>query len=98
MIASCDSYGIVQLWDIRNIEPKVTINLGPHPANRLSFDPSGQYLAVGSNDSCVYIIEIASSQVQRLLSHTDAVQSVLFDYEGEMLISAGSDDTVRIWS
>jgi WD40 repeat protein len=41
MIASCDSYGIVQLWDIRNIEPKVTINLGPHPANRLSFDPSG---------------------------------------------------------
>ena len=49
-VASCDADGIVKFWDIRNVSELDSLDFGPHPANKLSFDPSGTILAVGSND------------------------------------------------
>ncbi|KAJ7345078.1 hypothetical protein JRQ81_001028 [Phrynocephalus forsythii] len=43
-IVSCDSYGVLKLWDIRKGAPMVSIDAGPHPGNHVTFDPSG-YLA-----------------------------------------------------
>ena len=40
-IASCDSYGTVKLWDVRAGAPMVSFDCGPHPANRVAFDPTG---------------------------------------------------------
>ena len=40
-MASCDSYGTVKFWDVRNVTPMTTVDVGPHPANRIAFDPSG---------------------------------------------------------
>lgn len=40
-VASCDSYGNVKLWDVRTVSPMVSFDVGPHPANKLAFDPSG---------------------------------------------------------
>lgn len=40
-IASCDSYGIVKLWDVRTVSPMTVVDCGPHAANMVSFDPSG---------------------------------------------------------
>lgn len=42
-IASCDSYGIVKIWDTRVLSPKASINVGPHPANKIAFDPTGKF-------------------------------------------------------
>lgn len=75
-----------------------SIDLGPHPANRVAFDPSGCVLAVASNDGSVRMYEVASSKQSQLTGHEEAVQTVLFDKGGEFLMSAGSDGTVRIWS
>lgn len=46
-VASCDSYGIVKIWDIRLIAPIANINVGPHPANKIAFDSSGTGGVVG---------------------------------------------------
>ena len=43
-IASVDSYGVVKLFDVRTVAPMTTIDCGPHPANRVSFDPSSKPL------------------------------------------------------
>lgn len=40
-IASCDSYGVVKLWDVRTVSPMTNVDCGPHAANMVSFDPSG---------------------------------------------------------
>lgn len=97
-IASCDAYGVVKMWDVRTVACMATEDLGPHPANRLDFDPSGTVLGVASNDGTVKMIEVATGQATELTAHEDAVQSVLFDRIGEFLVSGGSDGTVRIWS
>ena len=42
IVASCDSYGIVKMWDVRTIQPLVNIDCGPHPANKVVFDSTGK--------------------------------------------------------
>ena len=86
------------MWDVRTVACMATTDLGPHPANRLDFDPSGTVLGVASNDGTVKMIEVATGQATELTAHEDAVQSVLFDRIGEFLVSGGSDGTIRIWS
>jgi len=97
-MASCDSYGVLKLWDVRMVGPMASCELGPHPANRLAFDPCGAVLAVASNDSSIKMYEVATAQVQSLVGHEDAVQCLIFDASGEFMASGGSDATVRIWS
>lgn len=43
-IASCDSSGMMKLWDIRKSVPILSIDAGPHPANQVTFDHSGRTL------------------------------------------------------
>ena len=42
--------GIVKVWDARNMKERVTVPCGPSGANFVSFDPSGNVLAVASDD------------------------------------------------
>ena len=44
----------------------VSIDSGPHPANRLAFDSAGSVLAIASNDGTIKMYEIASGQVSVL--------------------------------
>ena len=43
-LASCDSYGTVKLWDVRTGSPMTSFDVGPHPANRVAFDPTGTFI------------------------------------------------------
>ncbi|XP_070588307.1 sperm-associated antigen 16 protein isoform X14 [Erythrolamprus reginae] len=97
-IVSCDSYGVLKLWDVRKGIPMVSIDAGPHPGNQVAFDPSGHIVAVASNDGTVKTLELKSGQLSSLLGHEDKVQSVIFDHMAEHLISGGSDGTIRIWN
>jgi len=97
-IASCDAYGMVKIWDVRQVVEIETYDFEPHPANSVKFDTSGACLAVASNDGSVKMLEIEKNKVTELTGHDDGVQSALFNRNGEMLISASSDTTVKIWS
>ena len=44
-VASVDSYGVVKLFDVRTVAPVTTVDCGPHPANRVAFDPTGNFIA-----------------------------------------------------
>jgi len=41
-VASCDSKGVVKLWDVRTIKSIVTLDFGPYSANSVSFHPAGR--------------------------------------------------------
>ena len=41
-VASADSYGVVTLWDVRTTSPMTNVDCGPHPVNRVAFDPTGE--------------------------------------------------------
>ena len=89
---------MVKLWDIRNAAVLATTDFGPHPVNRVAFDPGSTVVAAASNDGLVKMYEISTGHVSVLTGHEDAVQTVLFDRNCEYLISGSSDTTVKVWS
>ncbi|ETE66343.1 Sperm-associated antigen 16 protein, partial [Ophiophagus hannah] len=52
-IVSCDSYGVLKLWDVRRGVPMISIDAGPHPGNQVAFDPSVSPSSPGTNGVCV---------------------------------------------
>lgn len=97
-LASCDAYGVVKLWDVRNTTVSATVDLGPHPVNRVAFDPGSSIVAAASNDGLVRMYEVASGHVTTLDAHDDSVQTVIFDRNGEYMLSGGSDAMFKLWS
>ncbi len=99
-IASSDCDGCVFLWDMRNLEKELCkIDAGPHPAQKMSFDPSGRILAVASDDQTVKLFTVGANAklVNELRGHKDGVHDVKFDSEGKYLISCSSDSTFIVY-
>uniref|UniRef100_A0A7S3CVI5 Cytosolic iron-sulfur protein assembly protein CIAO1 homolog n=2 Tax=Palpitomonas bilix TaxID=652834 RepID=A0A7S3CVI5_9EUKA len=68
----------------------------------VSFDSSGQYLAICTRNHQVMIWDAMSDDyfdtcTANLDGHTQDVKRVLFHPNREMLVSASYDDTIRIW-
>lgn len=99
-IASSDCDGRVFLWDMRNLETALCkLEAGPHPAQKMCFDPSGKYIAVPSDDSTVKIFSVGekATLINELKGHKDGVHDVKFDPEGKYLVSSSSDSTFIVY-
>jgi len=97
-VVSCDSFGIVKMWDVRTITEMLSYDVGPHPCNSISIDPTSHSIAVGSNDSSIKMIDVVTGAVTALPGHDDACNSVLYDVTGTYIVSGGSDGNLRVWS
>lgn len=63
LLASCDADGVAVVWEVRTLAPLMRVDLGPHPANHVSFDPSGGFLAVSSGDSRVSVLDTLTGEL-----------------------------------
>lgn len=92
-----DWQGRAQVYDLATGEMLYEFSHGEY-VHAVAFDPSGDYLAIGSSDHQVHIHRLSDGkQVQRLPGHDDAVLSVAFSPDGQLLVSSGYDNTARIW-
>lgn len=98
MVASGDAYGHLYIWDVRKCAVTSKVDIGPHSINKIAFDPGSNVVSCASDDGLVRIYEIDNKQVTTLTGHEDAVQAVIFDINGEFMVSGGSDSQVKIWS
>jgi len=98
LLASGDAYGHLYIWDIRKCAVTSKVDIGPHSVNKIAFDPGSNVVSCASNDGLVRIYEMENEQVTTLTGHEDAVQAVIFDVNGEFMVSGGSDSQVKIWS
>lgn len=57
MLASCDSDGIVKVWDIRMVKGRNQFDAGPYSANSVSIDKSGVILAVASDEGVIKLFD-----------------------------------------
>jgi len=98
-VVSCDADGIVKLWDVRMVAEALSVNVGPHPANKVAMDRSCEVVAVASDDGAIKCFSaLDGTPLAELRGHDDAVQAVAFDPFGKYLLSAGSDNTFRMFS
>lgn len=88
-----------RMWDI-NSGDSVRLFLG-HTAPVLStaVTPDGRWLCSGSEDGIINVWDIGTGKrLKQMRGHgKNAIHSLTFNKEGNVLISGGADHTVRVW-
>ncbi|MBI1924011.1 WD40 repeat domain-containing protein [Candidatus Poribacteria bacterium] len=85
----------VRVWEIGSF--RLIRELTGHTSSVLAFSFDGRYLASASGYT-VYVWEMGSfQQIQALTGHTGVVHTVGFSLDGQYLVSASDDKTVRIF-
>jgi hypothetical protein len=68
----------------------------------VAFDPTGRFVATGSNDNTATVWRIkpdgaAATCVATLVGHSNEVRSVAFDPAGRFVATGSSDSTAKVW-
>ena len=75
----------------------VTISAGHSTARNVVFSPDGRWLASGGYDSAIKLWDIRSGRLLRTLTgHTDSNSQLQITPDGERIISASDDGSVRV--
>ena len=97
-VSTCDSDGIVKIWDIRMVQELLTVDVGDTIAHCLAFDKKTKMLAVGCSDAEIRMINMDKQQItNQLKGHEDAVNSIYVNHDNHYLYSAANDGTIRTW-
>ena len=98
-VGTCDSDGIVKVWDVYMVQELMTLDVGDTYSLSLSFDKSSKYLAVGCADSEIKMVNLEKGEVTNVLkcSDGDAVNALYINHNNDAIYSAGNDGCVRIW-
>lgn len=88
----------VKIWDLRKLKNIKTIQLEDNYAvNDLTFDQSGQYLALAGKDVRVYLSK-QWDLVATFQDHTAEAMGVRFGHHASFVASVSQDRTLKIYS
>lgn len=93
----------IYLWDLNGAGQQLEINVGEEENTAkgsvyaLASTPS--LLASGGPESIVRVWDPRSGKrVTKLVGHTDNIRDVLISQDGDTIVTASSDQTVKVWS
>ncbi|XP_065315199.1 cleavage stimulation factor subunit 1-like [Gordionus sp. m RMFG-2023] len=71
------------------------------PVNTISLHTSGDYILVGTNHPTLRLYNLATSQCyvspQPLDQHTQALNSIMYNYESRIYVTSADDGDIKIW-
>ena len=89
----------VKMWDLRRLaDPIFASEQISGEVNRVTFDHSGQYIAVAGADIQVYSVKDSLSHVARLSGHKGSVTGVTWGADAKSVFSVSTDKTLKTFS
>jgi len=100
-IAALGADNAIYLW-----EPKLTgeeavglrrIESSDGPLSSIALAPNGEQLAIGSQSGVVRLLGWDGNDSRPMRDHEGAIRALDYSPDGELLASASSDRTIRVW-
>ena len=93
----------IRLWDLNGGGEKLTINVGESDSNAkgsvYALSTRTSIMASGGPESVVRLWDPKSGQrITNFVGHTDNLRDILINQDGDMVMTASSDQTVKVWS
>ena len=97
LIAVAGQDGVVRVWRARGGEAVSALTGRGAPITSMSPRPMAAPWRPRSADATAVIWEVASGERRAVLSHKQAVNSVVYSADGERVLTASEDGTATIW-
>lgn len=93
----------IKIWDLNGGGERLHIDIGEHDASAkgsvYALSVCGSIMASGGPESVVRLWDPKSGKrITNLVGHTSNIRDILIDQDGDTVMTASSDQTVKVWS
>lgn len=93
----------IKIWDLNGGGEKLHIDIAEHEASAkgsvYALSVRGSIMASGGPESIVRLWDPKSGKrITNFVGHTDNIRDILINEDGDTVITASSDQTVKVWS
>ncbi len=90
--------GVIERFGWPSDDPPTRIATADDVVYRVAWSPDGKHWATAGADGICHVVDAASGQmVTRYEGHSQAVLGIDFLDDGQLVVSVGVDQTVRLW-
>ena len=98
LLAAGTATGEIQLWQLAESVPFLTLQGHLDWVRTIAFSPDGTTLASGSDDQSIRLWDISNGHCLNILrEHSGRIYSLAYSADGNTLASGSDDQTVRLW-
>ena len=93
----------IRIWDLNGGGEKLQIDVGEEEASAkgsvYALSARGSIMASGGPESIVRLWDPKSGKrITKLVGHTDNIRDILINQDGDTVMTASSDQTIKVWS
>ena len=97
-VASCDSDGVVKVWDIRMVQEVATVDTGDAIAHCCEFDKNGKIISVGCSDGEIKQVSVDKGEIcGSMKGHDGSVNDLVVNQTNDTIYSVGGDGEIKVW-
>lgn len=88
----------IEIWSTSDFNKKSLLDVDKNTSViSLSLHDSGNYLIAGLTNGNIALINLKTSKVKYYKAHSNKVNSVSFSKDGQYILSASEDKTIKVW-
>lgn len=93
-----DAEGNLSVWNTLDYSLMIYLPLDCGKIRRMAISNSGEFVALACQDGFIRVIEAEHfNEINTIRAHKDGATSVLFNGNGDLLISGGKDALIKVW-
>src|SRR5262249_7460434 len=98
LLATCGWDGRVMLWSLPDFVKRGELRL-PDRVNSVWFNQRSEFLLCAGYGAAIAVVDAATMHIAfTLVGHTNGVNAIIASPTEDLVVSAGLDKTLRVWS